>query len=176
MQEHPNYKYRPRRRKHNKRAGSLGASPPRVQPRTPYTAYGGPYTPVGLHTPDSSPTASPEPETASAPGLLEDPTNPASNLPTPEMSPMEQVSLIYERLLNFQINQGWIQSFGSISSSPSIWFTRLILPWELSCKLLTVDATQIASCTFAVHHYSLLVRVYRLTLDTARHPGQLVSV
>lgn len=122
MQEHPNYKYRPRRRKHNKRAGSLGASPPRVQPRTPYTAYGGPYTPVGLHTPDSSPTASPEPETASAPGLLEDPTNPASNLPTPEMSPMEQVSLIYERLLNFQINQGWIQSFGSISSSPSIWF------------------------------------------------------
>lgn len=82
MQEHPNYKYRPRRRKHNKRAGSLGASPPRAQPRTPYNF--GPYTP---HTPDSSPTNSPEPD--SVPPHLDDPA--ATNLPTPEMSPMEQV-------------------------------------------------------------------------------------
>ena len=47
--------------------------------------------PAGLHTPDSSPTCSPERDTVSTPGILEDSANPATALPTPEMSPMEQV-------------------------------------------------------------------------------------
>uniref|UniRef100_A0A8D9F4N5 Transcription factor SOX-15 n=1 Tax=Cacopsylla melanoneura TaxID=428564 RepID=A0A8D9F4N5_9HEMI len=116
MQEHPNYKYRPRRRKHNKRSGSVGASPPSSvhsshspnvpvnrrpeqsqqvkqvsqtnYPNSPYDNSGGtyspglhqqysyysptksspfyansdsPYTPAGIHTPESSPACSPEP-------------------------------------------------------------------------------------------------------------------
>lgn len=114
MQEHPNYKYRPRRRKHNKRSGSVGASPPSSvhsshspnvparrpdqsqqvkqvsqsnYPNSPYDNSGtyspglhqqypyysptksspfyansdSPYTPAGIHTPESSPACSPEP-------------------------------------------------------------------------------------------------------------------
>lgn len=38
MQEHPNYKYRPRRRKHNKRGG--GASPPGLGSPSPNTPGG----------------------------------------------------------------------------------------------------------------------------------------
>ncbi|CAH0773115.1 unnamed protein product [Bemisia tabaci] len=172
MQEHPNYKYRPRRRKHNKRSGSVGPSPPSsnhsahspglpqgpqrrpsphpqqsqqtklqaqypgspYQPQAafspgmhqqPYNYYSpppknspyypsseSPFTPVGINTPESSPTCSPEPkpsqnepsqndqnnplENNSAPSVItkaassqgEEAANPS--LPTPEMSPMEQ--------------------------------------------------------------------------------------
>lgn len=171
MQEHPNYKYRPRRRKLNKRSGSVGPSPPSsVQsshspnvparrqdqsqqvkqvsqsnyPNSPYDNSGtyspglhqqypyysptksspfyansnSPYTPAGIHTPESSPACSPEPtenkmlnppednnaaeSDANHPGHSNETPSKISNsahseqesstttLPTPEMSPMEQ--------------------------------------------------------------------------------------
>lgn len=41
MQEYPNYKYRPRRRKHNKRTSSTGVSPPENQPSHSPSTGGG---------------------------------------------------------------------------------------------------------------------------------------
>lgn len=137
MQEHPDYKYRPRRRKHNKRGATTGAvagtggaanrrsepsrSPggsllqqhlyqqqPRVAaspaPTSPfrhlsnYASSGSPASYYNsspmLHTPDSSPTGSPEPGADSMRGAMGKRTSPesreVSTLPTPEMSPMEQ--------------------------------------------------------------------------------------
>uniref|UniRef100_T1J8T5 HMG box domain-containing protein n=1 Tax=Strigamia maritima TaxID=126957 RepID=T1J8T5_STRMM len=118
MQEHPNYKYRPRRRKHNKRGGRRGegvlgrplSSSPQSCPPMSMGAYAmnNSYKmpPLqsfcGLQTPEASPHGSPEPD-----GLvmmetkLEYSNNEHMNgaphvsldhitsLPTPEMSPMD---------------------------------------------------------------------------------------
>ncbi|XP_059471157.1 transcription factor SOX-8 [Neocloeon triangulifer] len=139
MQEHPDYKYRPRRRKHNKRGAAAGnavgngaATPnnrgrsestrspggsllhqhlyqqPRVAaspaaPTSPFrhlSNYASSSSPASyynsspmLHTPDSSPTGSPEPGADSMrtmPKRTSPESREVSTLPTPEMSPMEQ--------------------------------------------------------------------------------------
>ncbi|KAL1455351.1 hypothetical protein WDU94_009453 [Cyamophila willieti] len=142
MQEHPNYKYRPRRRKHNKRSGSVGASPPSSvhsshspnvpvnrrpdqsqqvkqvsqtnYPNSPYDNSGGtyspglhqqypyysptksspfyansdsPYTPAGIHTPESSPACSPEPTENKMLNPSEDNNNSSLNVESDSIHP-----------------------------------------------------------------------------------------
>ncbi|KAL3288170.1 hypothetical protein HHI36_002621, partial [Cryptolaemus montrouzieri] len=169
MTEHPNYKYRPRRRKHNKQRATAGTnsrvgtslpspSLPNMSPRysgyipnsslspnipqstnfgslefasasasdfgqekrySPeyqqynYVGYQQNYaqkSPYSIHTPDTSPTQSPEPKNSlKTPGSPSQENKDTSNdknsaLPTPELSPLEHENQFEEkqRLSNIQ--------------------------------------------------------------------------
>ncbi|XP_064487118.1 transcription factor Sox-17-alpha-A-like isoform X3 [Ornithodoros turicata] len=107
MQDYPNYKYRPRRRKHAKRSSRKGSpSPPASASPPGYSqyAYETPTDVAGLQTPDASPHGSPcsdamrrpentnlvyQPISVKEPPQLTMSHAMRSSLPTPEMSPIE---------------------------------------------------------------------------------------
>lgn len=66
MQAHPNYKYRPRRRKQTKRGGRRPNDLILPTHQDPYNNNGGSGSvgSFGFHTPDASPNASPDPDSA----------------------------------------------------------------------------------------------------------------
>ncbi|KAI5699418.1 hypothetical protein M8J76_002976 [Diaphorina citri] len=169
MQEHPNYKYRPRRRKHNKRSGSVGASPPssvhsshspnvpgrRAEqsqqvkqvsqtnyPNSPYADNSGtyspglhqqypyysptksspfyansdsPYTPAGIHTPESSPACSPEPTEVKMLNPTEDNNNSSLNVESDSHHP----GLSIENSSKINSNSGLTEQENSTTTLPT---------------------------------------------------------
>ena len=93
MQEHPDYKYRPRRRKHPKRGskklgGSCDPYPSLSHDDKDEDSKDVLGSSSVLDTPDPSPRNSPRPETKLSPGYNKDGDSPCSGLLTPDRSPM----------------------------------------------------------------------------------------
>ena len=101
MQDHPDYKYRPRRRKHPKRACRRSQSLP-LPSSTPIGLNAATFTNPSwgssvLDTPESSPRTSPELENSPESGYSESFSGDVDEVPlTPGMSPMESSDSVFK--------------------------------------------------------------------------------